>query len=115
MRLVLLESPYSAPTEEDVRENVAYGRACLRDSLLRGESPIASHLLYAQPGVLDDRIPEERQLGIAAGLAWLPMAEATVVYTDLGISAGMQEGIDRALEVGRPVERRSLPNACDYG
>ena len=42
---------------------------CLRDSLLRGEGPITSHLLYTQPGVLDDQIPEERQMGIDAGLA----------------------------------------------
>jgi hypothetical protein len=38
--------------------------------LLRGESPIASHLLYTQPGILKDDVPEERPLGIEAGLAW---------------------------------------------
>ena len=66
MKRVILESPYAG----DVERNVAYARACLRDSLLRGEAPIASHLLYTQPGVLDDQIPEERQMGIDAGLAW---------------------------------------------
>ena len=35
-----------------------YARACLRDSLLRGEAPIASHLLYTQPvASLDDSDP----------------------------------------------------------
>ena len=34
MRLVILESPYAG----DIERNVAYARACLRDSLLRGEA-----------------------------------------------------------------------------
>ena len=56
-----------------------YARACVRDSLLRGEAPIASHLLYTQPGVLRDNVAGEREQGIAAVLAGEPVAEATVV------------------------------------
>jgi hypothetical protein len=85
MRLVILESPYAG----DIAANVAFARACLRDALLRGEAPIASHLLYTQPGVLDDNIAIERSQGIAAGLAWERFAEASVVYVDRGISKGM--------------------------
>jgi hypothetical protein len=103
-RLVILESPYAG----DVEANVEYARACLRDSLLRGEAPIASHLLYTQPGVLDDLIPWERQRGIDAGLAWKAVAQASVVYTDLGISSGMQCGIDAANAAGIPIEMRIL-------
>lgn len=103
-RLVILESPYAG----DVEANVAYARACLRDSLLRGEAPIASHLLYTQPGVLDDDIPNERQHGIDAGLAWGAVASATVVYTDRGISRGMSYGIAAAEAAGRPIEYRSI-------
>lgn len=104
MDLVIIESPYAG----DVEQNVAYARACLRDSLLRGEAPLASHLLYTQSGVLDDALPEERTLGIQAGLAWVHKACKTVVYADLGVSAGMQEGIDRAHAEGRTVEWRYL-------
>lgn len=64
--LVIVESPYAG----DVDANVTYARRALRDCLERGEAPIASHLLYTQPGVLDDTVPEQRALGIAAGLAW---------------------------------------------
>jgi len=91
-------------------QNVAYARACLYDSLLRGEAPLASHLLYTQPGVLDDTIPEERTLGIEAGLAWGHAAEATVVYLDHGVSRGMIFGVERAIREGRPVDLRILPN-----
>jgi hypothetical protein len=30
----------------------------MRDALQRGEAPIASHLLYAQPAVLNAAIPD---------------------------------------------------------
>ena len=104
MRLVIVESPYAG----DIERNVAYAREAIRDCLSRGEAPLASHLLYTQPGVLRDGVPEERQLGIAAGLAWAKKADATVVYIDLGVSRGMEHGIADAVAAGRPIERRSL-------
>lgn len=108
MRLVILESPYAGRTEKEIARNVAYARRALRDSLMRGEAPIASHLLYTQPGVLRDEIPEERRQGITAGLAWRRVAEASVVYLDLGLSSGMEYGITKAKEAGRPVEYRVI-------
>ena len=104
MKLVILESPYAG----DVLTNIQYARRCVRDSLLRGEAPIASNLLYTQDSILRDDIPEERQLGINAGLAWKVVAEATVVYADLGITAGMHYGISQAKKQGLEVEIRYL-------
>lgn len=106
MKLVILESPFAG----DIEANIKYARNCVHDSLSRGESPIASHLLYTQPGVLDDSDPKERQWGIDAGLAWKSVAHGSVVYTDLGISRGMQYGIDAANKAGIPVEYRKLWN-----
>ena len=104
MRRVILESPFAG----DVERNVRYARAALRDSLMRGEAPLASHLLYTQPGVLDDTVAGERARGIEAGLAWGQWAVASVVYADLGVTPGMQEGIARAEREGRPVEVRMI-------
>lgn len=104
MKRVILESPFAG----DIEANIAYARRAVRDSLLRGEAPIASHLLYTQPGILDDAVPAERAQGIAAGLVWGVVADATVVYLDLGMSSGMREGIRRAEAEGRPVERRFI-------
>ena len=104
MFLVMIESPYAG----DVETNIRYARACMRDSLQRGESPFAIHLLYTQAGILDDHIPQERNLGIEAGLAWGKHADKTAVYTDLGITAGMQIGIERAKADGREIEYRQL-------
>lgn len=111
MRLVILESPYAG----DVEANVTYARACLRDSLLRGEAPIASHLLYTQPGVLDDDTPDERKHGIDAGLAWRAVAQGTVVYTDHGISEGMSYGIKAAARAGIPIEYRTIEQEAADG
>ena len=103
-RLVVLETPFRG----DVEKNIEYARKCMRDCFMRGEFPFASHLLYTQEGILDDGAPEERALGIEAGLAWVKVAEATIVYTDLGISEGMKKGIERAKKESRPVEYRTL-------
>lgn len=108
MRLVILESPYAADTPERLELHLAYARAAMRECLLRDEAPMASHLLYTQPGVLDDGLADERRLGIGAGLAWGRVAEATVIYVDLGVSVGMTEGIERARREGRSVEHRRL-------
>lgn len=98
MKLVILESPYAG----DVARNVEYARRAMADCLRRGEAPIASHLLYTQPGVLDDDVPDERRLDIDAGLAWSRCAEAAVFYIDHGISRGMAEAIDRHYNAGTP-------------
>lgn len=108
LRLVILESPYAG----DVEANIAFARACVADCIHRGEAPIASHLLYTQPGILDDNVPQERELGICAGLAWGRVADATVVYIDRGVSRGMQQGITRAEAEGRVVEYRTLGSAA---
>lgn len=110
MQKVIIESPFAG----DVITNTKYLNAALKDCLLRGEAPFASHALYTLEGVLDDNNPEERELGIKAGLVWGGSADKTVVYTDLGTSPGMKHGIEKALSVGRPVEYRELPGwSCD--
>lgn len=109
MKLVVIESPYAG----DIQRNLRYVRACMRDSLGKGEAPFASHALYTQPGVLDDAAPEERRLGIVAGYEWGEVADAVVFYTDLGWSPGMLAAEERLRDGNGPalVEQRSLgPN-----
>ena len=104
MKRVVVESPYQG----DIERNIIYARRCLHDCLIKGEAPIASHLLFTQKGVLDDQVPEERELGISAGLAWVAVADTTVVYDDYGISSGMQTGIAEAERHSIPVEYRQI-------
>lgn len=105
MRLVIIESPYAG----DIERNLRYARACIRHSLLSGESPIASHVLYTQEGILDDSDPGERRLGIHAGIAWYHVANFCAVYSDFGISNGMMQGIEFASGAKIQIEFRTLP------
>lgn len=110
MKLVIVESPYAGNVWQRWR-NRRYARRCVRECLVAyGEAPIASHLLYTQPGILRDHVPAERQHGIDAGLAWRAVAQASVVYVDRGISAGMKYGIRAAVQAGIPVHIRCMEN-----
>ena len=104
MRRVIIESPFAG----DVELNREYAILAAIDCLKKGEAPYASHLFFTQ--FLDDLDPDERTLGIEAGLEWGKVAEGTVVYQDLGISKGMKLGIERALLEGRPIEYRNIEN-----
>ena len=113
MRRVIIESPFAAPAGAWLPwlhrwRNKRYARACVRHALLAGDAPLASHLLYPQRGILRDHDPAERQWGIYAGLEWLPVADASVVYIDRGITNGMKCGIAAARAAGVPVEYRAM-------
>lgn len=112
MRRVILESPYAGNIWQRWL-NRRYARRCVRHALLLGEAPIASHILYTQPGILRDSDPEERGMGIEAGLAWRDVADASVVYVDRGITRGMIYGIDAARKAGLKIEYRSLYASCE--
>lgn len=106
MKRVIIESPYHG-TRRQMRKNYEYALACIRDSLSRGEAPLASHVLY--DSILDDHKKDERVTGMSAGFAWGEVANLVAVYIDNGISPGMEVGIGRYR--GRiPIEKRSLIN-----
>lgn len=104
MLRVILESPYAG----NVERNLNYARMCVRDSLYRGEAPIASHLLYTQEGILDDNIESERSLGIDAGLAWKEVADKHVFYVDYGYSKGMLYAKEYATNNNIEIEERKI-------
>lgn len=108
MRLVIIESPYSGSTEVDIERNRIYLQRCIRDSIIRGESPYASHQMLTQ--ALDDNNKEERQIGIKAGYSWWEAVSAIVFYTDLGWSSGMKQAYERACELNMKTEERKLPS-----
>lgn len=102
MRLVIIESPFRG----DIDQNLLYAFACVRDSIIRGESPYASHLML--PGALNDSDPGERALGISCGYAWWRAASLIAFYTDLGWSEGMLEAFKKARTSPIKWEERSI-------
>lgn len=95
--LVVIESPFSG----DVQRNVEYARQAMRRVIESGNTPFASHLLYTQ--VLDDSIPQEREIGIRSGLAIYRKADECAVFAKYGCSSGMKTGILAAIEHGVPI------------
>lgn len=107
MRIVVIESPYRSRSQTLLERNLAYARALVEHVTLRGDSPSASHLLITQS--LDDRDPEHRKLGIAAGLALLRVADVHAFGVDIGVSEGMEVAMKLA-KAGKPLyEEISLP------
>jgi len=113
-KLVVVESPFRGKDYSETEINILYARACIHDSLLKGEFPYVSHLFYTQDGILDDKIEEERMLGINAGIAWGELAKKRIVYQDRGISKGMEYGIEAAKKRGQEVVYRNLPNYEEF-
>lgn len=123
--LAVIESPYSAPTLGLFARNVRYARAAVRDAIQLGYAPLASHLLYTQPSVLDEADADQRARGILLGhfpytLLVSPYLRSRdtmetrttgLVYAELGVTAGMKAGIQTAKLCGCPVLHRTLERA----
>lgn len=113
IRVVIVESPFAAPTPEGLERNARYLDACILDCLRRGETPYASHRMLT--GALRDAVPEEREQGIKAGF---DMREAlsnaggtsvvTAIYLDLGMSDGMRRGVEHSDELDIACDHRRL-------
>ncbi len=104
MKTVIIESPYAG----DIERNTLYARRAMRDAIDHGEAPLASHLLYTQPEILDENNPAERKLGIECGYEWWTHAEKIIFYVDYGWSPGMQKAYERVLAGNRAHEIRTI-------
>jgi hypothetical protein len=98
LRSGFFASPGLAGMHRTQLQNEALAKVLMREVLDQGHAPFLPHLLY--PLVLDDRVKEQRDAGINAGLAWLAVAEEARVFTGLGITGGMRREISQCLSVG---------------
>ena len=104
-----IESPYDGPNDQTIKRNILYARLACRWALEHGYFPYASHLFFTQPGILDDKIPEERELGIRAGKSIIKTsAKVSLFFLDLGESKGMTYGRQAAAEAGRQIKEIRL-------
>lgn len=120
MLIVSIESPFK-PSEADVqkyegrysraellRQNLIYARLAIVNSLKRGESPFASHLLYTQVWAETDEL---RGQGIKAGIEFHRRSDLVALYIDLGVSHGMMKAEDHADLIGCEKSRRLILDA----
>ena len=85
----------------DIAGNVKVAEALCRRVMRNGHAPFAPHLLY--PTFTDDSVPEQRETGIACGLAYMECCDEVWAFTGNGISSGMRLELDRAGQLGKPI------------
>lgn len=100
MKKIYLCSRYRSGDGRTVSDNITEALRGTKYALMHDAAPFAPHLLYTR--VLNDDIPEEREAGINAGLAFL--AECDELWQwGLSVSKGMACEIAYAKEHGIPV------------
>ncbi len=95
IKTVCIEAPLSG----DLEQSIAYARAAMHYCLYLNVAPFVSHLLYTQ--VLDDEDPDQRELGIDAGIALGDACENRWFFVDFGLSIGMRIALRRAHDRGQ--------------
>ena len=94
-RKVYVASKYAGNIDENVAKAVIYCRYVINKNCM----PVASHLMY--PGILDDSIPTEREMGLMFGLALLEVCDEVWCFGE--ISLGMEHEIREANKLGKRV------------
>ena len=93
-------------------KHVVYATECMRDSLARGEAPVVPHLQFTT--TYDASIQCERDIGRNATQELVRACARVVLYSDLGISAGMREVERMARIFGKEVEKRALKGNVEF-
>lgn len=87
-RKIYVASKYAGNVDANVTSAIKYCRRVIDE----GYMPVASHLLY--PQILNDNIPEERELGLLFGLALLAVCDEVWVFGS--VSSGVAKEIEEA-------------------
>ena len=105
---IYVASPFSGPTSEVVNRNLFYVKELCKEIAYMGHYPLAPHL--HDPQYLADNIPEERNMGLASGKAWLEACDGAIFFIDRGTSNGMKGELAFANKIDKPYVMGSLDN-----
>lgn len=105
-RAVVLVTPFAAEDYSKAAAVQRYGNRCVKDSLGRGESPLASHLFYYE--VLNVKNPIERDIGLLSQLTWMRHCDMVAVYIDFGVTKAMEVAINTAQLSHKKIEYRTI-------
>ena len=94
-RKIYVASRYAGDVDANVSAAVTYCRLVIDE----GYMPVASHLLY--PQILNDSIPEERELGLLFGLALLAACDEVWVFGE--VSPGVAQEIEEAKRLKKQI------------
>lgn len=97
MKKVFICSRYAG----DIVKNEATAERLCHMAAMQGVAPFAPHLFYTR--FLDNKNPQERDLGLISGRAFLEACDELWVYRGDGVSSGMCGDIDYANDLGKPI------------
>jgi len=97
-KATIIESPFKG----NVKGHLDYAYQSMINLMDKGHLPFGSHFIYTQ--VLDDKIQEERTLGIYSGLEMYHVCPNSVYLLDMGASSGMQLAFDAQGQYSRECE-----------
>lgn len=98
MKRAYICSPYRAKDGAELDRNIEYAQALTKQALNAGLAPITPHLYMTQ--CLDDKKPQERAQGMAAGMALLKTCDFVIAGVKYGVSEGMSREIQTADRLG---------------
>ena len=94
---VYVASRYAGDVDKNISAALKYCRYVIGKHCI----PVASHILYAASGMLDDDSEEERELGLMFGLSLLAVCDEVWVFGE--VSSGMQQEIIEAKKLKKHV------------
>jgi hypothetical protein len=100
MKKIFVCSPFAGDTER----NTLYAQEACRFVVETGNNPFAPHLFY--PQFIDERTG--RQEGMRRGFQMLVDCDEVWVFTELGRSEGMNQEIEMARGIPKPVRCMQL-------
>lgn len=98
MKRVYICSPFRAKDSAELDRNIDYAQELTRKALEAGLAPITPHLYITQ--CLNEDNPEERAVGLAAGLELLKGCDFVIAGIRYGVSEGMSREIQTAGKLG---------------
>lgn len=100
MQVAYICSPYRAEDKKTLRRNKFYARTLTRMAIDCGLAPITPHLYITK--VVDDNNPDDRYVGLRAGLELLAKCDMVLYGSKYGISEGMAGELQEARARGIP-------------
>ena len=104
--IVAIESPWAGLDAGTKAKR--YLRNCIRDSLVRGEIPWASHAMLAWTEALYEMEEEQREEGMEVNKQMIQKVDLVAFYVDFGMSKGMERAWLWAGYMGKKREKRTI-------
>ncbi len=100
--LIYICSPLRGFKSSTMRDNINYVKEICNILIYKGYTPFAPHLYFTQ--FLDDRVPEERDMGIFHGKNMIKVCQEVWVFPKAGvISQGMKDEIQHAKDLNKKI------------